>query len=30
MLKGLARSGGLRAHVLTDGVIRVGDAIEDL
>jgi MOSC domain-containing protein YiiM len=27
MLKGLARSGGLRAHVLTDGVIRVGDAI---
>ena len=27
MLKGLARSGGLRAHVLTDGVLRVGDVV---
>jgi MOSC domain-containing protein YiiM len=25
MLRGLARSGGLRAHVLNDGVLRVGD-----
>ena len=28
MLRGLARSGGIRAHVLTDGVIRVGDVVE--
>jgi len=27
-LRGLARSGGIRAHVLTDGVIRVGDTVE--
>ena len=27
MLRGLARSGGLRAHVLNDGVIRLGDVI---
>jgi MOSC domain-containing protein YiiM len=27
MLRGLARSGGLRAQVLNDGVMRVGDAI---
>jgi MOSC domain-containing protein YiiM len=27
MLKGLAHSGGLRAHVLNDSVIRVGDAV---
>lgn len=27
MLRGLAHSGGLRAHVLSDGVIRVGDAV---
>jgi MOSC domain-containing protein YiiM len=27
MLRGLARSGGLRAHVLHDGVIQLGDAI---
>lgn len=26
-LRGLARSGGIRAHVLTDGVIRVGDEV---
>ncbi len=26
-LRGLARSGGIRAHVLSDGVIRVGDTI---
>lgn len=29
-LRGLARSGGIRAHVLTDGVIRVGDSVEAL
>ncbi len=28
MLRGLARSGGIRAHVLTDGVIRVGDVVD--
>lgn len=28
MLRGLARSGGLRAHVLNDGVISVGDPVE--
>ncbi len=28
MLRGLARSGGIRAHVLTDGVIRVGDEVD--
>ena len=27
MLRGLAHSGGLRAHVLRDGVIRVGDEV---
>jgi hypothetical protein len=27
MLRGLARSGGLRAQVLNDGVMRVGDEI---
>lgn len=27
MLRGLAYSGGLRAHVLNDGVIKVGDAV---
>lgn len=27
MLRGLAHSGGLRAHVLHDGVIRVGDEV---
>jgi MOSC domain-containing protein YiiM len=27
LLRGLARSGGLRAHVLNDGVIRVGDVV---
>jgi len=27
MLRGLARSGGLRAHILTDGELRIGDAI---
>jgi MOSC domain-containing protein YiiM len=26
-LRGLARSGGIRAHILSDGVISVGDAI---
>jgi MOSC domain-containing protein YiiM len=26
-LKGLARSGGIRAHILTDGTISVGDGI---
>ncbi len=27
MLRGLARSGGIRAHILADGVIRIGDAV---
>ncbi|RIK44177.1 MAG: hypothetical protein DCC58_08640 [Chloroflexi bacterium] len=26
-LRGLARSGGIRAHILTDGVIHVGDQV---
>lgn len=26
-LRGLARSGGIRAHILTDGEIRVGDVV---
>lgn len=30
MLKGLARSGGLRAHVLNDGQISVGDEVREL
>jgi MOSC domain-containing protein YiiM len=30
MLRGLARSGGLRAHVLNDGVIHVGDVVAPL
>lgn len=29
MLKGLARSGGLRAHVLNDGQISVGDEVRE-
>ncbi len=29
VLRGLAHSGGLRADVLTDGTIRVGDTIEE-
>jgi MOSC domain-containing protein YiiM len=30
MLKGLARTGGLRAHVLNDGQISVGDEVVEL
>ena len=30
MLKGLARTGGLRAHVLNDGQISVGDEVREL
>lgn len=29
MLKGLARSGGLRAHVLNDGQISIGDEVRE-
>jgi MOSC domain-containing protein YiiM len=28
-LRGLARSGGIRAHILTDGEIRIGDIVGD-
>ena len=28
-LKGLARSGGIRAHILSDGEISVGDTVRD-
>lgn len=27
MLRGLARSGGIRAHIVTDGVVRIGDQV---
>lgn len=30
MLRGLARSGGLRAHVLNDGQISVGDEVREI
>ncbi len=28
-LRGLARTGGIRAHILTDGDIRIGDVVRD-